>query len=143
SLTLPIADSRTPLFRCSLQETHSLPIRRNRERSKFVVPSRTILKQVALSPFAYAEGGKSGQHRAAYFLTGRPLLLKEMGTESATENRLPPGTCFRGEKVKRWGKSPPVVPRGAAHGKPYALKGQIDPDQNGSFMPAIGWRRDG
>ena len=52
--------------------------------------------QMALSLFrVYRKGGKSGQHRAACFLTGRHLVIRV--TESATENKLPRAT---GEKVK-------------------------------------------
>ena len=47
-------------------------------------------------------GGKSGQHSASRFLTGRHLGMKTWMTESATEN-IP----FRlvGIRVKTWGKS--------------------------------------
>jgi len=37
-----------------------------------------------------AKRGKSGQHRAPYFLTGRYCNSNEAITESATENNRPP-----------------------------------------------------
>lgn len=47
--------------------------------------------QVGLSPFRpdcyrSRKGGKSGQRRAPYFLTGRGLTGDGQSTESATEN---------------------------------------------------------
>ena len=47
-------------------------------------------------------GGKSGQHRVPYFLTGRQVIGNDQLTASATEN-IPPGTFFvsgKGEKVE-------------------------------------------
>jgi len=42
----------------------------------------------------YRERGKSGQHRAPYFLTGRGHAGDGMVTDSATEN-VPPGSFTR------------------------------------------------
>ena len=47
-------------------------------------------------------GGKSGQHRVPYFLTGRQVIGNDHLTASATEN-IPPGRFFvsgKGEKVE-------------------------------------------
>ena len=61
----------------------------------------------------FKQGGKSGQQRAPYFLTGRALTGDGQRTASATENKPPlemAKTCLvyiPEERVKRWGKSPP------------------------------------
>jgi len=57
--------------------------------------------QAGLSFFSlWLKGGKSGQQRASYFLTGRALALGE-GTDSATENKLPqPDLSGRGKGEK-------------------------------------------
>lgn len=67
-------------------------------------------------------GGKSGQHRAACFLTGRYQARKDRVTESATENY----RLSNGVRVKTWGKSPRNVMVTLHWGKPQALKGQIN-----------------
>jgi len=45
------------------------------------------------------KGGKSGQHRAPYFLTGRGPIPKYRTTDSATEN-IPPLYFYRGKGEK-------------------------------------------
>ena len=68
--------------------------------------------QVVLPPRSF-RGGKSGQQRAPYFLTGRAMTGDGQSTASATENKPPlemAKTCLVSpteERVKRWGKSPP------------------------------------
>jgi len=49
-------------------------------------------------------GGKSGQHRAAYFLTGR---VRHWRIQTVPQKTNYPDSV--GEKVKRRGKSPPPV----------------------------------
>jgi len=56
-----------------------------------------VAKQTGLSLLIKLKGGKSGQHRAPYFLTGKTPTCR--GTDSATENKLPAATCRYG---KRW-----------------------------------------
>ncbi len=43
-------------------------------------------KQAGLSLHLKACRGKSGQHRASYFLTGSQVILKDSLRDSATEN---------------------------------------------------------
>jgi len=62
--------------------------------------------QVGLSPicpdwYRNQKGGKSGQHRAPYFLTGRGLIGDGQSTESAAEN-IPP------QPLLEWGKGEKV-----------------------------------
>ena len=83
----------------------------------FLQPNR----QAVLSPRPPWQGGKSGQHRVPYFLTGR-LSRNPGGTASATENNRP---ASNGVRVKTWGKSPRVVVVTRQRGKPYGLQGQI------------------
>jgi len=61
------------------------------------------------------EGGKSGHQRTP--CPGKPGVLLQAETDSATENRLPfvaenevnpPSLKLRRVKVKRWGKSSPL-----------------------------------
>ncbi len=74
--------------------------------------SRTLQGASRLAAPIY-RGGKSGQQRAPYFLTGRALIGDGQSTASATENKPPlemAKTCLvhlPEERVKRWGKSPP------------------------------------
>lgn len=57
--------------------------------------------QVVLSPFCNTKGGKSGQHRASHFLTGRRQCGNNLVTESATENIPPRGnTRGKGENAR-------------------------------------------
>ena len=53
-------------------------------------------KQVVLSLFAYAEGGKSGQRRAPCFLTGR----RAKACSKVTENDHPRVLGGTGEKAR-------------------------------------------
>ena len=75
--------------------------------------SRTLQRASRLAALFFKQGGKSGQQRAPYFLTGRALIGDGQGTASATENKPPSEkakTCLVSlpeERVKRWGKSPP------------------------------------
>jgi len=59
-----------------------------------------VVRLIASQGFA-EWGGKSGQCRAPYFLTGRGIVGDDGVTESATENKLPPvpGSGGKGEKV--------------------------------------------
>ena len=70
--------------------------------------------------------------------------------ESATEKRLPP---FAGEKVKRWGKSPPRTGQPGRHGRPHREQCQIGASRGagpgnrippqGRFSPrGPGWQLD-
>lgn len=75
--------------------------------------SRTLQGASRLAAPIY-RGGKSGQQRAPYFLTGRALTGDGQGTASATENKPPlleaSLACFLlAERVKRWSKSPPPL----------------------------------
>ena len=94
--------------------------------------SRTLQRASRLAALFFKQGGKSGQQRAPYFLTGRALIGDGQSTASATENKPPSEkakTCLVSlpeERVKRWGKSPPPPQRCGGQGKPYGLKDQID-----------------
>jgi len=61
---------------------------------RFCMPASVAPKQV--------RGGKSGQHRAPYFLTGRRQLGDRLPTDSATESKPP---RLAGVRVKAQGKS--------------------------------------
>ncbi len=76
------------------------------------------------------EEGKSGQHRAPYFLAGRRLLLRRqlvpqkitsyVGAEASQ-----PSLKLRQVKVKTWGKSLRCAMVTWRTGKPYGLQDQI------------------
>lgn len=55
----------------------------------FKLPYFAVCKSSCRSQDKNQEGGKSGQHRAPYFLTGRLMTGDGHGTESATENKPP------------------------------------------------------
>ena len=70
--------------------------------------SRTLQRASRLAALFFKQGGKSGQQRAPYFLTGRALIGDGQSTASATENKPPSEkakTCLvsltrgKGEKV--------------------------------------------
>src|SRR5438552_16689216 len=75
--------------------------------------------------------GKSGLHRARWWVT--PTGRKPR--ESATESKPPMASSPQGRgdqaRVKRWGKSPPRVRRRTWHGKPHLEKGHIEEDGTG------------
>ena len=86
----------------------------------------TTVRFVALFAVLPHRGGKSGQHRAPYFLTGRGLPLSRGPTASAAENNRHATGVIR---VKMWGKSPQCTMVTWCTGKPYGLQGQICSDQ--------------
>ena len=58
-----------------------------------------LCKLACRRPASWREGGKSGQHRAPYFLTGRYQVGDDLVTDSATENIPPRSDRGKGEKV--------------------------------------------
>ena len=48
-----------------------------------------MIRLIALFRKYSERGGKSGQCRAPYFLTGRGIVGDDSATDSATENKLP------------------------------------------------------
>ena len=63
---------------------------RKRTCLRFQINSRTLTRASRLAAaVGNYRGGKSGQQRAPYFLTGRALTGDGQGTASATENKPP------------------------------------------------------
>jgi len=62
---------------------------------------------VAVSDVFIRKRGKSGQHRAPYFLTGRCIGSDASITDSTTENKPPLMVLLIVVRVKWWGKGPP------------------------------------
>src|SRR5579859_2597010 len=87
-------------------------------------------------------------------MTGKEHRLKPVPlfTESATENKPPvewstvasrretcktPAKADSAVRVKRWGKSPPLVWRQTRHGKPRVVQGQIGGESRPGSLSAF------
>jgi len=95
-------------------------------------------------------GGKSGLHRTARLVTPGGRAREDAATDSATESK-PPALSLgerreakpcaaldswkRPVRVKRWGKSPPLLRQRRRHGKPRAEQGQIGGEDRSGPQP--------
>jgi len=79
-------------------------------------------------------GGKSGQHKAAHYLTGR--LRGDLQTDSATENNR--RACV--VRVKMWCKRLQYALVTMCKGKPCVLKCQISGRLRIACPMSVGWQ---
>ena len=89
-------------------------------------------RRIAPAPLRRDGGGKSEHHRARCHVTrarsagihagGR---LKDLSTDSATENQTARVSQETRVRVKRCGKSAPREAQATRHGKPHRVQGQI------------------
>src|SRR5579885_3839126 len=132
-----------------------------REESPDTVSDKTAASAALTESKGNAPGNARGPARrfAARRITRESEWRRvELGavrpaTESATENR-PPAECSAAAssretwetpsesslglaRVKRWGKSPPLVWRQARHGKPRVVQGQIGGESRPGSLSAL------